>query len=87
MEVRLGSQNAHLKGNLDNAHGSKHTYAMRRGLVLRYTMKMIGSRETPAGGEYIQTEKGWRLTAVIVGAGKTGFQIAKMLAEARHNVE
>jgi len=26
------------------------------------------------------------LTVVIVGAGKTGFQIAKMLAEARHNV-
>lgn len=26
------------------------------------------------------------MTAVIVGAGKTGFQIAKMLAEARHNV-
>lgn len=26
------------------------------------------------------------MTVVIVGAGKTGFQIAKMLAEARHNV-
>jgi trk system potassium uptake protein TrkA len=31
-------------------------------------------------------KRGGDLTVVIVGAGKTGFQIAKLLAEARHNV-
>lgn len=33
-----------------------------------------------------KTKRGVDLTVVVVGAGKIGFQLAKMLAEARHNV-
>ena len=33
-----------------------------------------------------KTKRGVDLTVVLVGAGKIGFQLAKMLAEARHNV-
>ncbi len=54
---------------------------------LKYSTEMFDSRETSCKRRiHLDCKRGENLTVIIVGAGKTGFQIAKMLAEARHNV-